>query len=63
MWTDEIVEEVRRVREAHAAANGNNLRRIFQDLKQRQDASGRKVVTHQPRPPRALKRAVGQAAR
>ena len=60
MWTDEIVEEVRRTREAHAAANGNNLRRIFQDLKQRQAASGRKAVTLQPRPPRALKRAVGQ---
>lgn len=63
MWTDEIVEEVRRAREAHSAANGNNLRRIFQDLKQRQDASGRKAVTLQPRPPRALKRAVGQTER
>jgi hypothetical protein len=63
MWTDEIVEEVRRAREAHAAANGNNLRLIFQDLKQRQDASGRKAVTLQPRPPRALKRAVGQTER
>jgi hypothetical protein len=63
MWTDEIVEEVRKAREAHAAANGHDLRRIFQDLKQRQDASGRKVVTLAPRPPRTSKRAVGQTER
>jgi hypothetical protein len=63
MWTDEIVEEVRRAREAHAAANGNGLRRIFQNLKQRQEASGRRTVTLQPRPPHAVKRAGGQTER
>lgn len=63
MWTDEIVEEVRRAREAHAAANGNDLRRIFQDLKRRQEASGRRTVTLQPRPPHPVKRAVGQPER
>jgi hypothetical protein len=63
MWTDEIVEEVRRAREAHAAANGHDLRRIFQDLKRKQDASGQKAVTLQPRPPRTFKRASGSSER
>jgi hypothetical protein len=63
MWTDEIVEEVRRARQAHAAADGNDLRRIVQDLRQRQDASGRKAVTLQPRPPRTSKHTVGQTER
>jgi bisphosphoglycerate-dependent phosphoglycerate mutase len=63
MWNYEIVEEVRRMREAHAAAHGNDLRRIFQDLKQTQDASGRKAVTLQPRSPHRPKRAAGTTQR
>jgi bisphosphoglycerate-dependent phosphoglycerate mutase len=57
IWTDEIVEEVRQARRAHANAHGNDLRRIFEDLRRKQSASGRKVVTLQPRPPRHRKRA------
>jgi len=63
MWTDEIVEEVRKNREAHAAANGHDLRRIFQDLKRKQDASGQKTVTLQPRSPRTYNRASGSTQR
>jgi hypothetical protein len=63
MWKDEIVDEVRKVREAHAAAHGHNLKRIFEDLKQKQDASGKKAVALQPRPPRALGRASSGAGR
>lgn len=59
MWKDEIVEEVRRVREAHAAAHGHDLRRIFEDLKKSQSQSGRKVVSLPPRPPRRRKHASG----
>ena len=63
MWTDEIVEKVRQIRETHAAANGHDLRRIFQDLKRKQDTSGQKTVTLQPRTPRNLKRAAGVSVR
>jgi hypothetical protein len=59
IWTDEIVEEVRQARRAHANAHGNDLRRIFEDLRRKQSASGRNVVTLQPRPPRHRKRAAG----
>jgi hypothetical protein len=63
MWTDEIVEEVRRVREAHSATHGHDLRRIVQDLRRRQDASGKEAVSLQPRPPRIFKRASGASER
>jgi bisphosphoglycerate-dependent phosphoglycerate mutase len=56
MWKDEIVEEVREARRIHAAAHGHDLRRIFADLKRKEEASGRQVVTLQPKPARELKR-------
>ena len=57
MWEDEVVEEVRAARRAHAAAHGHDLRRIVADLKRKQDAAGRPAVTLEPRPPRQRKRA------
>jgi hypothetical protein len=56
MWQDEIVEEVREARRTHAAAHDHDLHRIFADLKRKEEASGRQVVTLQPRPARAFKR-------
>jgi hypothetical protein len=47
--SDEIVEEVRRARHAHAAAHGFDLRRIFDDLKKRERESGEPVVSLEPR--------------
>lgn len=49
MWKDEVVEEVRQIREAHAAAHGHDLDRIYEDLKRKETASGRAVVTLPPR--------------
>ena len=51
MWKDPIVEEVRRVREEHAARFGNDLRAIVEDLRQQQARSGRKVVSRPPKRP------------
>ncbi len=48
-WTDPIVEEVRRVREAHAAKFNFDLRAIFRDLKAKEAASGRKYVNYERR--------------
>lgn len=45
MWNDIIVEEVRKVREEHAAKFNYNLDAIFQDLKKQQKKGGRKVVS------------------
>ena len=50
MSNDHIVEEVRAARRAHAELHGNDLKRIFLDLKKAQDESGRDVVTLEPRP-------------
>jgi predicted HTH domain antitoxin len=44
-WLDPIVEEVRRIREAHAAKFDDDLGRIFEDLKRSEAESGRKIVS------------------
>ena len=50
---DEIVEEIRRHREAHAASLDYNLKRITEDLQRQEKESGTEVVTRPPRKPRA----------
>jgi len=44
MWDDPIVEEVRKVRDAHAAKLGYDLRAIYEDFKERERRSNRPVV-------------------
>ena len=46
---DPIVDEVRRVREAHAARFHYDLDAIFQDIKEQEKTSGRKFVSFPPR--------------
>ena len=50
MWKDEIVEEVRGVREAQAARQGFDLKAILADARKRQKDSGRRVVSFVPKP-------------
>jgi hypothetical protein len=38
-WNDEIVEEVRQAREAYAARFDCDLKRIFEDLKKKEEES------------------------
>lgn len=45
MWKDPIVEEVRAVRETHAAKFDYDLKRIFADLKEQERKSGREYVS------------------
>jgi hypothetical protein len=45
MWKDNIVEDVRKVREEHAAKFNYTLDAIYQDLKKQQKRGGRKVVS------------------
>ncbi len=45
MWKDSIVEDVRKVREEHAAKFNYNLDAIYQDLKKQEKRGGRKVVS------------------
>jgi len=51
MWTDEIVEETRREREAYAARFNYDLEAIYHDLKAKEQQSGREVVLLSPRRP------------
>ena len=43
-WSDPIVEEVLRARDAYAAGFNYDLRAIYRDLKEKERRSGRKVV-------------------
>jgi hypothetical protein len=45
-WSDPIVDEVRRVRDAYAARFNYDLRAIYRDLKEQEKRSGRKVVSY-----------------
>lgn len=46
---DPIVDEVRRVREAHAAMFNYDLDAIFQDIKEQEKKSGLTFVSYPPR--------------
>jgi hypothetical protein len=43
--TDPIVDEVRRIRDAHAAKFNCDLKAIFQDIKEQEKRTGRKYVS------------------
>ena len=45
-WSDPIVDEVRRVREAYAARFNYDLWAIYRDLKEQEKRSGRKIVSY-----------------
>lgn len=45
-WTDPIVDEVRRARDAYAARFDYDLRAILRDLKEQEQRSGCKVVSY-----------------
>jgi hypothetical protein len=51
MTRDPIVEEVREVRQRHAARFNYSARAIFEDLKQKEKASNRKIVSYPPKRP------------
>ena len=49
MFIDPIVEEMRRIKEAHAAQYGYDVRAMARALRKQQQDAGRKVVTLAPR--------------
>jgi tetrahydromethanopterin S-methyltransferase subunit B len=51
MWTDPIVDEIRKVREEHAARFSYDLQAIYEDIKELERASGRTFVTLPPKKP------------
>ncbi len=51
---DEVVEEIRRHREAHAASLDYDLKQITEDLQQQERESGTRVVKRPSRKPLAM---------
>jgi len=54
MWKDEIVEEIRQGREAYAAKFNYDIAAMVRDAQQRQQQSGRELVTLPPKRPEPL---------
>ncbi len=52
MWRDEVLEEIYKIREEHAKAFNYDLKAICSDLRKRQAASGRKIISQPLRQPR-----------
>ena len=53
MRTDDVVSEVRRLRDEYAKQFNYDLDAIHRDLKQQERAGGRRVVSLPPRRPRS----------
>ena len=45
MWKDEVLEEIYRIREEHAKAFNYDLQAICDDLRQKQAATGRQIIS------------------
>ena len=45
MWTDEVFDEIYRIREEHAKSFKYDLQTICDDLQKRQVASGRQIIS------------------
>jgi hypothetical protein len=52
MWKDEVLEELYRIREEHAKSFEYNLRAICDDLRKKQAASGRRIISVPLKSPR-----------
>ncbi|MFH0787191.1 MAG: hypothetical protein V2B13_06195 [Pseudomonadota bacterium] len=50
MFTDPIVEEVRAIRQKHAARFNYDIKKIAEDLNKKQKQAGRKIVSYPPKP-------------
>ncbi|WP_013324726.1 hypothetical protein [Gloeothece verrucosa] len=51
MLSDPIVEEIPSFREAHSKQFNNDLKAIYQDLKEQEKKSKRKFVSYAPKSP------------
>ncbi len=50
MFTDPIVEEVRNARQRHAERFNYDLKKIAEDLKEREKRADRRIVSFSPKP-------------
>jgi hypothetical protein len=50
MWSDEIVEEIHRIRDEYAKSFNYDLDAIFADLRKKESESGRQIVNLSRKP-------------
>jgi hypothetical protein len=63
MWNDEIVEEVRKNREAYASKFNFDLQAMYEDLKKAEKKSKHKKVSFRPKKPMKMEIKVGATKR
>jgi hypothetical protein len=51
---DSIIEEIRHYRDEYAKRFNYDLQAIYHDLKEKQEKSGRKIVSFSPKPAKSL---------
>lgn len=56
MWNDPIIDEIHKIRERHAAKFNYDLKRMAEDVKRREQQSGRKIIPAPPPPTSGKKR-------
>ena len=54
---DAVIDELRALREEHAARHGYDIKSIFREIRAREEASGREYVRYPPRRIDAVKEA------
>jgi len=52
MWKNEILEEIHKIREEHVKSFNYDIQAICDDLRQRQVASGRRIISQPLKRPR-----------
>jgi hypothetical protein len=58
MRPDDVLAEIRAIREAYAARFNYDLQAIYRDLKEKEKKSGRKTVSFPPRRPKPVEQVV-----
>ncbi|MEK7794889.1 MAG: hypothetical protein AAB353_10180 [Candidatus Hydrogenedentota bacterium] len=53
--SDEIIDEIHRIREEHAAAFDHDIERIAADIQRQERESGKEYVTRPPRRPKSYR--------
>ena len=62
MGQDEVLEEIYRIREEHAKAFNYDLQAICDDLRQKQAASGRQIISTPLKPRQRLNKSLYSTA-
>lgn len=56
MWENEVLDEIRKYRDEHAKKFNYDIKAICEDIRRRQNASGRTIIKAPLKPPQHAKK-------